>query len=183
MREEFGNAVKGAARFRMISAVLMIIFGCLALFMPGLTGMAASMIFGWIILLAGLVHVAYAFTAGGVGSFLWRVLIAVIYVLGGLYLLTNPGLALGGLTLAIAAIFFVEGVSQIIAFFSSRGMPGASWLLIDGVISIALGALIWENWPSSSAWVIGTLIGINLVISGITRLMAAAALKRIAAMA
>ena len=164
-------------------AILMIIFGCLALFMPMLTGMAASMIFGWIILVAGLAHIAYAFAAGGVGGFLWRVLIGAIYLIGGIYLVINPGLALGGLTLAIAVIFMVEGVSQFLGFISARGMPGAVWLLIDGVISIALGLLIWQNWPNSSAWAIGTLIGVNLVMSGFTRLMTAAALKRIAAMA
>lgn len=183
MAEEIESLVKGAARFRMLTAILMIVFGVLALFMPGLTGIAASILFGWIILIAGFVHLAYAFSAGGVGSFLSRVLVSVIYIVGGLYLVFNPGLALGAFTLVIAAVFVVEGVFQVIAFFSSRGMPGAGWLLVDGLIAIALGALIWQNWPSSSAWALGTLIGVNLVVSGFSRLMAAAALKRIAAMA
>jgi len=182
MNEGPGTLLKNAARYRMILAVLMIIFGCLAIFMPMLTGIAVAMVFGWIILIAGVVNLVHAFT-GGVGNFLWRIVIAVIYLLGGAYLVFNPGMALGALTLAIAVIFIVEGVTQIIGFFGARGMPGAGWLLFSGIAAIALGVLIWQNWPSDSAWMIGTLIGVNLLVCGLTRLMAASALKRVASIA
>jgi len=65
-----------------------------------------------------------------------------------------------------------------------RGHPrrerGASWLLVNGVITILLGAMIWRNWPSSSVWAIGTLVGVNLLMAGVSRLMLALAARSLA---
>lgn len=71
----------------------------------------------------------------------------------------------------VAAIFFVEGVMEFVVFFPSRALPGSGWILFDGVITLLLAYLIWRPWPSSSTWAIGTLLGINLIVSGSTRLM------------
>jgi uncharacterized membrane protein HdeD (DUF308 family) len=59
-----------------------------------------------------------------------------------------------------------------------RPAPGSGWLLVDGVVTLIL-AVIWSTWPSSAAWVVGTLIGISMLFSGITRLMLSLAVRRI----
>jgi len=78
---------------------------------------------------------------------------------------------LESLTLVVAAIFFVEGVIETIVFFEFRALPGSGWILFDGLLTLVLAYLIWRPWPSSSSWAIGILLGINLIVSGATRLM------------
>ena len=152
-------------------AVVMIALGFVAIFMPYPTGMAISVLVGWIIVLGGLAYVAYAFAAQGAGAFLWRMLTGIFYVAGGGYLAFHPGLALESLTLVVAAIFFAEGVMEIVAFFQVRTLPGAGWILFDGIVTLILAYVIARPWPDSSTWAIGTLVGINLIVSGGTRLM------------
>lgn len=57
-------------------------------------------------------------------------------------------------------------------------MRGSTWVLIDGIITVALGAMIYLQWPSSSAWAIGTLVGVSMIISGISRVMLSMTVRR-----
>jgi uncharacterized membrane protein HdeD (DUF308 family) len=83
------------------------------------------------------------------------------------------------LTLFLAAILFIEGVVWVVAYFQVRS--GNIWMLLNGVITLVLGVMIWRHWPSSSAWAIGTLLGVNLVMTGMSILFAGAALRKLAA--
>jgi uncharacterized membrane protein HdeD (DUF308 family) len=78
----------------------------------------------------------------------------------------------------LAAIFLVEGVLEIVAFFQFRALPGSGLILFDGVVTLLLAYLIWRPWPSSSTWAIGILLGINLIVSGITGLMFSLAARK-----
>jgi uncharacterized membrane protein HdeD (DUF308 family) len=151
-------------------AVIMIVLGFLAVVMPFTAGIAISILVGWIIVFSGFAYLAYAFAARGAGAFLWRMLIGVVYVIGGGYLVFHPALALDSLTLVVAAVFFLEGVLDIAVFFQFRTVPGSGWIIFDAVVSLVLAYVIWRPWPSSSSWAIGTLVGINLIVSGLTRL-------------
>jgi uncharacterized membrane protein HdeD (DUF308 family) len=159
-------------------AVVMIVLGFVAVFVPFAAGIGVSILVSWIIVFSGIAYLAYAFAAQGAGTFLWRMLIGIAYVVGGGYLAFHPGLALESLTLVVAAIFFVEGVMEFVVFFQSRALPGSGWILFDGVITLLLAYLIWRPWPSSSTWAIGTLLGVNLIVSGFTRLMYSVAARK-----
>lgn len=165
------GAFKEATGMSIGWAVIMILLGFLAIFLPQQTGTAVSVVLGWIIVVAGLAYLAYAFAAGGAGSFLWRMLVGVVYVAGGGYLALHPQLALESLTLAVAIIFLIEGVLEIVAFFKLRSLSGSAWLLFDGLVSILLAFMIGYHWPSSSTWAVGLLVGINLIVGGVTWLM------------
>jgi len=159
-------------------AVVMIVLGFLAVFLPFATGIGVSVLVSLIIIFAGIGHLVYAFAARGAGAFLWRMLIGIVYVVGGGYLAFHPGLALDSLTLVLAAIFLVEGVLEIVAFFQFRALPGSGLILFDGVVTLLLAYLIWRPWPSSSTWAIGILLGINLIVNGITGLMFSLAARK-----
>jgi uncharacterized membrane protein HdeD (DUF308 family) len=152
-------------------AVLMIVLGFAAMFKPFAAGLGISLFIAWIIVFGGVMHLFYAFAAGTATSFLWRTLIGIAYIVGGVYLLKNPSIALASFTLVLAVILIVEGVFQLITFFQLRVLPGSSWILLDGILTLILGGLIAYPWPGSSLWAIGTLVGVNLIISGFTRLM------------
>jgi len=165
-------------------AVVTIVLGFFAVLMPFTTGIGVSILVSWIVVLSGFAYLAYAFAAPGTGVFLWRILIGIVYVVGGGYLALHPGLALESLTFVVAAIFFVEGVLEIIVYFQFRPMSGSGWILFDAIVTLLLAYVIGRPWPSSSTWAIGTLVGINLIASGFTRLMySVAANKALKAMA
>ncbi|MGD9563032.1 MAG: HdeD family acid-resistance protein [Pyrinomonadaceae bacterium] len=176
--QELSNPLKDIAGLSIGISVIMIILGFLAIVMPGATGFAVSVIFGWLIILAGVLHFVSAFAAFGVGRFLWRMLVAAVYVLGGGYLLLNAPFTLGTLTMAVAVIFIMEGIFRIIGYFQVRMLPGSGWLIFNGIVSIVLGGMIAYEWPDSSLWAIGMLVGVNLLFGGITGLFYSAAAKK-----
>lgn len=171
---------KDAAGASIGWGVVMIVLGLAAIILPGAAGIGVSVAVGWIIVLGGFTYIASAFAARGAGAFLWRLIIGVIYVVGGLFLAFNPGIALASLTLAMAVMFFLEGVLEIVAFFEFRSAGGGSgWILANGILTLLLAYLIWRPWPSSSVWAIGTILGINLITSGFTRVMYSVTARRV----
>ena len=165
------DVLKQVAGISIGWAIVMVVLGFLAILMPFTTGIAVSIFVGWIMVFSGFAYLAYAFGAQGAGSFFWRLLVGIAYIVGGGYLAFHPGIALESLTLLVAAIFFVEGVTEIVVFFQFRSVPGAGWALFDGIVTLILAYMIWRPFPSSASWAIGTLLGANLIVSGFTRLM------------
>jgi uncharacterized membrane protein HdeD (DUF308 family) len=159
-------------------SLVMVALGILAVVLPTAAGIGVSVVVAWVIILTGLAYLAYAFAATGAGSFLWRMLIGIVYVAGGGYLAFHPAIAVESLTLVVATIFLLEGVLEIAAFFQLRGLSGSGWILFDGIVALALAYLIWRPWPSSSTWAIGTIVGVNLIVSGVTGLMYSVAVRK-----
>ena len=91
----------------------------------------------------------------------------------------HPLLGVLSLTLVLAMFLLFEGVMEIVLYFNIRGLRHSGWVLFDGIITLILGALIWAHWPSTAVWVIGTLVGISLMFSGISRLMLSMAVRKL----
>jgi uncharacterized membrane protein HdeD (DUF308 family) len=90
-----------------------------------------------------------------------------------LVLWRNPIAGVVTLTVFLAAVLAVDGMFRSILAFQIRPRPGWFWLLLGGIVSIVLGVMIWQQLPSSALSILGLLLGINLVFSGITFLMLA----------
>ena len=107
----------------------------------------------------------YAFKSSeGVGRKIWKVLVAILYIVTGGYLLVYPLIGLSGLTLLLAMFFLVEGITHIGTLIWSRKSVGSEWLLLHGVVTLFLGLMIWKHWPISSLWALETLVGISMLI-------------------
>ena len=158
-------------------AILLIVVGFFALALPFEAGIAIAIVVAVLVIVAGIAHLAGTFGARTTGAFFWRLLVGCAYLLAGVYLLVHPKLSLVSLTLALAVLFFVEGVFHIVTYFNVRNLPGAGWLLFDGIVTLILALMIWRSWPASAVWALGTLVGINLLMSGFTRLMYSRALR------
>src|SRR5437667_2309756 len=162
-------------------SVLMIAAGVLAICVPVIAGVAVTALVGWLLVFSGLLHLAFAWRAGRAGAVLWEVALGIVYGAIGIYLLASPVAGLASLTLAIAAYLLIEGVLEFVLSIQLRPAPGSGWLLVDGIITLVLAVMIWSTWPSSALWVVGTLVGISMFFSGITRLMLSLAVRRIVA--
>jgi uncharacterized membrane protein HdeD (DUF308 family) len=161
-------------------AVVFIVLGFMAIAEPVVAGLAVAVLVGWLLIFGGGAHLVAAFSGGGAGRVIWQVIVGVIYGIGGVYFLTHPLLGLGTLTLLLAGIILAEAVLEFIAYFRTRNEGGSAWLLVNGLVTLLLGGLIWVHWPSSSVWAIGTLVGVSLLMTGISRLMLGMAVRKLA---
>jgi uncharacterized membrane protein HdeD (DUF308 family) len=166
--------LKGARRFSgwlIVAAILFIVLGAFAIIEPAVAGLGVALLVGWLLIFGGISHFISAFEGGGARRVLFQILAGAVFLLGGYYLLSHPLLALGTLTLLLAAVILVEGVCEIVTYFRLRDEQASGWMLANGILALVLGGMIWLQWPSSSVWAIGTLVGVNLLFTGITRLM------------
>ena len=169
-----GPGLKAARSFSgwlIVAAILFIVVGVFASIEPAVAGLGVALLVGWLLIFGGVSHFLSAFEGGGARRVLFQVLAGVVFVIGGYYLLTHPLLALGTLTLLLGAVILVAGVCEIVTYFRLKHEQASGWMLLNGIVALALGLMIWLQWPSSSIWAIGTLVGVNLLLTGITRLM------------
>ena len=172
--------VKKMSGWYIAMAVGFIILGIFAIVEPGVAGLAVTILVGWLLIFGGGAHLVAAFSGGGAGRVIWQVLIGIVFIAGGIYYLMHPLLGLGTLTLILAVIILMAALFELIAFFASRGHAGSGWLLMNALITLFVGGLIWFHWPSSSVWAIGTLVGVNLLMTGFSRLMLGMTARRLA---
>ena len=173
------GSVRKASGWSIVWGILMLICGMLAIAMPLASSIGLVILLGWLILFAAIWHLVFAFHSESIGGILWKVLLALLYGFVAVYMLVHPLLGVLSLTLLLACFLLVEGVMEIILYFNIRNASNSGWVLLDGIITLLLGGLIWFHWPSSSVWVIGTLIGISLIFSGISRIMLSSAIRRL----
>jgi uncharacterized membrane protein HdeD (DUF308 family) len=164
------TTIRKASTVSVLWGVLLIVFGMVAVGLPLYAAVAVNALVAWLIVLAGIVHLMLAFRVhDSVGSRIWRALVGVAYVCFGGYLVWRPLLGVASLTLLLASLFLIEGILNIVLYVKMRPIHGSVWVLIDGIVTLALGVMIYMQWPSSSAWAIGTLVGVSLIISGVAR--------------
>jgi uncharacterized membrane protein HdeD (DUF308 family) len=172
-----GSVLGKGTGFPTWYSVLLIIVGFFALALPFEAGIAIAIVVAILVIVAGIAHLAGSFAARSTGGFFWRLLVGCAYLIAGVYLLVNPKLSLVSLTLALAVLFLVEAIFHIVTYFQIRSAPGSGWLLFDGIVTLILAIMIWRSWPASAVWALGTIVGINLLMSGFTRLMYSRASK------
>ena len=176
-----GTIVKGSIGWMIGLSILMIIAGILAIIVPPAAGIAVAILVAWLLVFSGAAHLAFAWRTHATAGFVWELLLGILYILAGAYLLLHPVAGLASLTLALAIYLSVKGILEFALSFLLRPMPGSSWILFDAIITIILAVMIWRAWPSSTEWAIGTLVGVSMLFSGITRLMLSLAVRRVIA--
>jgi len=172
--------VKKAVGWSIVLSVLMIVAGILAIIVPPVSGIAVTILVGWLMVLCGATHLVYAWHARSGGGLLWGILLGILYIVAGGYVLLNPVAGLASLTLVLGAYLLVESILEFILSYRLRPLPGSGWLLVDGIVTLILAIMIWRTWPASTMWVIGTLVGISMLFSGCARLTISLAARRVA---
>lgn len=160
--------------------VIMILVGLLALSLPAASSIGVARLLGWLLIFDAGFQLIHSFRSKGAGHIVWKVLVALVYLVVGIYLLIHPFLAVAVVTLALALFFLVEGLVSVFSYFATRKAGASYWILVNGIVSIILAAMIWRHWPTGALWVLGVLVGIGLLVTGLTRLMMALAIRSFA---
>jgi uncharacterized membrane protein HdeD (DUF308 family) len=180
MAEAVLDGIKRASGWSIALGFLMILAGIIAICAPLFAGVLIVYVVAWTAIFNGGAQLIYGFRAHSGGKLVLEVLLGLLYIVAGIFILMHPGGGLLALTLIIASFLLVYGVIALVLAFQMRPHPGWGWILFDAIVTILLGALIWAHWPINSAWVIGTLVGISFIASGVSRLMLSFAVRKLA---
>ena len=172
------DALHGNAIWLVALGVFEVLIGAAAIFVPFLAGIAATVVIGGMLLVGGIARVIRMFRAQTFGQGIWALVGGLLAVLVGLIMLSRPLIGLGSLTLLLGGYFFVQGVSSLVLSFRTRPHRASGWLLVDGIITVLLALIIVSGWPLSGLWAIGTLVGIDLLITGAASISIGSAARR-----
>jgi uncharacterized membrane protein HdeD (DUF308 family) len=180
MAETLPDVVKRASGWSIALAILMIVAGMIAIASPLIAGVVIVYVVAWTAIFDGVFQIVYAFRAQSGGRMVLELLLGLLYIVAGVFILMHPKPGLLALTLVIACFLLVYGVFALVLAFQMKPISGWGWVLFDAIVTILLGILIWLHWPANSEWVVGTLLGISFIVSGVSRLMLSLAVKRVA---
>lgn len=157
----------------------LIILGIVAILLPGIASAFFTSVMGWIALISGIVMIVESLQSRPIRGFWLNLIVGIFYVIAGIYILFNVGAATVALTFAFGVLFIVEGIFTIIMAFTNRTGHRMSWLVaLNGVITLILGIMVLNRFPFSALWLIGLYVGISLLMSGTSLLVAALATRR-----
>ena len=132
--------------------------------------------FGWLLLIASGIEIVQAVMVGHWAGFFHHLLAAILFGVVGFLLLTKPVISAETLTIFMAMFFLIGGLFQLVASIA-LALPGWGWQVLDGIISIILGALVLSQWPVSGLWVVGMFLGIDLIFYGLAWIALALGLR------
>jgi uncharacterized membrane protein HdeD (DUF308 family) len=143
-----------------------VIVGFIALGSVVVATVASVLVVGVAMIVAGIAEVINAFQVKSWGKFLLWALLGVLYVIAGFVTFENPLLAAALLTLVLGASLVASGIMRIILAFSMKRETPWIWVALSGIITLLLGLLILAHWPINSVYILGLLLGIDLIIAG-----------------
>lgn len=167
MREAMRETVKRHSLWYLVQSGLMIIAGILALAYPAMSSVAVVFFLGWLLIFGGILQGISLIGARHVPHFWLQLISVVLFVIVGLLFLRNPGESLLTLTLLLIVLFMVEGISKVIFALTIRPLPNWGWVLGSGIIAILLAFYLWASIPVTAVWLIGVLLGIELICEGV----------------
>jgi uncharacterized membrane protein HdeD (DUF308 family) len=177
LTEDLADALRKGRRNLMIAGVLEVILGVVAIIVPAVASVATAIFIGWVLVVASGFYAWDAFSVRHRGRMALRLILAVLTFAAGVYLLVAPLDGVFTLTVMLVIWFAATGTARLVMGLAELGTPGAGWLAASGAMSLILAILIAVQLPSSAAWAIGLLVGINLLFSGTALIALARALK------
>jgi len=150
-----------------------VILGALCLAAPMVTGVAVAILVGGIVLVHGVAKLIHALKAKSWGAGVMGVLGGLLPLIAGGLMIAHPLLGLTFLTLLVTAYFFADGIATCILALMLRPLRGWVWSLVNGLLTILLGVLVWAQWPLSGAVALGILVGISIFLDGLSMIVLA----------
>jgi uncharacterized membrane protein HdeD (DUF308 family) len=170
LQSAMSQTVKAHWKAFLFEGILLAVLGIAALILPPLASLAIAIFLGWMFLISGIGGLIVTYWARSTPGFWWSLISAALAVFAGMLLLARPMQAVLTLTIVLGAYFLAEGVATIMyALEHRRELSGRwSWLLISGLVDIAISFMVITGLPSTAEWAIGVLVGINLLFGGAT---------------
>lgn len=181
IQRRLAAAIHAHWKLFLAEGIVMMVLGLLAIAVPEVATLAITILIGWLFFIGGIFRTISVLQHRAMPGFAWSLLIAVLAILLGLILIARPIAGVLTLTIWLIVFFIIEGIAAIfLAIEHRRHLPSWGWVLLSGLVDLLLAYLIWDGWPSSAAWAIGLLVGINMVFVGLSLIMTALAARTMA---
>lgn len=175
--DSLAQSLKANRGWLLVLGVVYVILGWVAIGYPMAATIAVEMVLGYMLLAAGIIAVIGSFFTGNWKNLILILLSGILYLFVGFFLVTNMKEGVITLTLLLAAFLLVEGIFKIIHAFQIQTAQNWTWILVSGIASVILAVMIWAEFPQSSVFIIGLLVGIYFLINGFSLIMFSFALK------
>jgi uncharacterized membrane protein HdeD (DUF308 family) len=169
--------VKKRSAWSVAMGVLTAVLGVFLILYPFATAMITTVLLGWILVLVGVAQFVFALHTQTVGNFFLKILLGILYVVAGLALAFLPIEGVIVLTGVLGTLLLIQAGLLMVTAFQMKPLDGWGWYLADAIASLLLGVLIFVKWPNSSLWAIGTLVGVAVLVGGISRILIAAKIR------
>jgi uncharacterized membrane protein HdeD (DUF308 family) len=181
IRRQLATAIHAHWKLSLAEGIVMMVLGLLAIAVPEVATLAITLFIGWLFFIGGIFRAISVLQHRAMPGFVWSLSTAVLAILLGLILILRPIAGVLTLTIWLIVFFLIEGIAAIfLAIEHRRHLPSWGWVLLSGLVDLLLAFLIWDGWPSSAAWAIGLLVGINMVFLGLSLVMTALAARTMA---
>jgi uncharacterized membrane protein HdeD (DUF308 family) len=165
-REAMRQTVKRYWLWYLIEGVLLVVAGILAVIYPVVSSVSVVVLLGWLLIVSGVLQGISLIGAGQVPHFWLQLISVILAVLVGVLFLRDPAQELLTITLLLIIFFMIEGISKIVFSLTIRPFPNWGGVLASGLVGILLSAVLWSSLPVTALWLIGLLIGIELISVG-----------------
>jgi len=150
----------------LLLGIVFILAGIVVLGDVVLATIVSAFFIGFFAIVGGVFEIIHAFWTKGWGGFIWQIILGLLYVAAGIILVTQPVAGALVLTWVLGIVLIASGFVRI--FLGFRNWAEAGWLLLlSGIFGVIAGLIILTGWPVTGLWVIGFLIGIDLILAGV----------------
>lgn len=169
--------LKKRSAWSILMGVITAALGVFLIAYPLATATITALLFGWVLIFVGIAQFVFALHSQTAGKFFLKVLLGVLYGICGIALAFFPIAGVAALTVLLGTLLLIYAGVAAATAFQMRPLEGWGWYLFDAAASLLMGMLILARWPSSSVWAIGTLVGVSVLMGGISRIMIAAKIR------
>ncbi len=172
------DEIRGSWGWFLFLGILFIALGVACIVFNVTATFTTVLVFGWLLLIGGVVALIQSFTTGTWSGFFLYLLSALLRGFTGYLLVRYPMMGAEALTLVMGSFFIVGGLFRAIGSGMAK-FPRWGWGVFSGVVSVALGILIFWQMPTIGVWFIGLAIGIDLIVDGVAITSFAFAIHRL----
>lgn len=166
LRDAMRAAIRRHSIWYLLQGVLMVVAGIVALLFPVFSSVAVVVALGWLLIVSGVLQGLSLIGATHVPHFWLQLVSVALAVVVGFLFLTRPGEGLLALTLLLIVFFIVGGMARIVFALTIRPFPHWGFILGSGIVGLLLGVILFARMPVTAAWLLGLLVGIQLVTEG-----------------
>jgi uncharacterized membrane protein HdeD (DUF308 family) len=182
LQTAFAQSVRDHWVLFLVEGLVLIALGLLAIVVPSVASLAFTIFVGWLLMFGGAFGLVMTFMGRHTPGFWWSLLSALLALVAGGVLLWWPFRGEVSLTLVLIFFFAIDGVASImLALEHRRELSGRwGWLVLHGIVDLVLAAIILSGFPGTAAWVLGLMLGIDLVFSGTSLVAIALGARKLA---
>jgi uncharacterized membrane protein HdeD (DUF308 family) len=153
-------------RWFVVLGIVLIVLGAAAWLDVVSVTLATTIVIGASMLVGGVFQIIHAFMTKEWRGFAFALISGLLYVAGGMLIMSEPIHGAVVLTLVLTAFIIAGGIVRAVLALQHRGIRAWGFVFLSGIVSVVVGFLLYARLPWSGLWILGILIAIELLVQG-----------------